>query len=227
MYDPHHATDSVSDTAIANDKPVPGGNRARSKERNRLKILESAATLFRERGFEAATLRDIARAAGLSTGALFANFADKNEIFLTVLESENNRVIRAMREAHDEKLDLVARLHAQLMRGYEATQHNARIVLSAFVMKWSQGQSPVNEVGQMSDMIRFVLLDTLKQAQTRNEVPQAVNAECAAEVLEDLCLANLRRAYQASDDSGAFDMDKLAKSLTAQIALVISGLKAA
>ncbi len=227
MYDPHHTTDPVSDTAIANDKPVPTGNRAKSKERNRLKILESAAALFRERGFEAATLRDIARAAGLSTGALFANFADKNEIFLTVLESENNRVIRAMREAHDETLDLVARLHKQLMRGYEATQHNARIVLSAFVMKWSQGQSPVNEVGQMSDLIRFVLLDTLKSAQTRKEVPQSVNIECAAEVLEDLCLANLRRAYQASDESGAFDMDRLAKHLTSQIALVVSGLKAA
>ena len=144
-----------------------------------------------------------------------------------MLESENNRVIRPMREAHDEKLDLVARLHAQLMRGYEATQHNARIVLSAFVMKWSQGQSPVNEVGQMSDLIRFALLDTLKAAQAHKELPQNVNVECAAEVLEDLCLANLRRAYQASDDSGAFDMDKLAKSLTAQIALVISGLKAA
>ncbi len=144
-----------------------------------------------------------------------------------MLESENNRVIRAMREAHDETLDLVARLHKQLMRGYEATQHNARIVLSAFVMKWSQGQSPVNEVGQMSDLIRFVLLDTLKSAQTRKEVPQSVNIECAAEVLEDLCLANLRRAYQASDESGAFDMDRLAKHLTSQIALVVSGLKAA
>jgi len=227
MYEPNPITPSASHLASAEDRPMPAGNRAKSKERNRLKILESAATLFRERGFEAATLRDIARAAGLSTGALFANFADKNEIFLTVLESENNRVIRAMREAHDEKLDLVARLHAQLMRGYEATQHNARIVLSAFVMKWSQGQSPVNEVGQMSDLIRFALLDTLKAAQAHKELPQNVNVECAAEVLEDLCLANLRRAYQASDDSGAFDMDKLAKSLTAQIALVISGLKAA
>ena len=227
MYDPHHTTDPVSDTAIASDKPVPTGNRAKSKERNRLKILESAATLFRERGFEAATLRDIARAAGLSTGALFANFADKNEIFLTVLEAENTRVIGTMRDSHDEKLDLVARLHTQLMRGYEATQHNARIVLSAFVMTWSQGQSPVNEVGQMSDLIRFALLDTLKSAQTRKEVPQGVDIAVAAEVLEDLCLANLRRAYQTSDESGAFDMDKLAKSLTAQIALVVAGLKAA
>ena len=41
------------------DAPQPLGARAQSKERNRQKILESAMTLFRERGFEAATLRDI------------------------------------------------------------------------------------------------------------------------------------------------------------------------
>jgi AcrR family transcriptional regulator len=227
MYDPHHTTDPVSDTAIASDKPVPTGNRAKSKERNRLKILESAAALFRERGFEAATLRDIARAAGLSTGALFANFSDKNEIFLTVLHTENEQVIRIMREAHDETLDLPARLHKQLMRGYEAARHNARIILSAFVMKWSHGQSPVNEVGQMSDLIRFVLLDTLKAAQGRKELPQGSDLENASEVLEDLCFANLRRAYQASDENGAFNMDKLTNSLTAQIKLVVTGLKAA
>ena len=231
MYDPHHATDPVSDPAIASDKPVPAGNRAKSKERNRLKILESAATLFRERGFEAATLRDIARAAGLSTGALFANFADKNEIFLTVLHAENEQVVKAMRDAHDDTLDLAKRLHRQLMRGYEAARHNARIVLSAFVMKWSHGQlsgqSPVNEVGQMSDLIHIVLLDTLKLAQGRKELPQGSDIENAAEVLEDLCFANLRRAYQASDDTGAFDMDKLTKSLTAQIKLIVSGLKSA
>jgi AcrR family transcriptional regulator len=227
MYDPHHSNDTVSDTLIVKDKLVTTGNRAMSKERNRLKILESAATLFRERGFEAATLRDIARAAGLSTGALFANFEDKNEIFLTVLQAENQHVVRAMRESHNESLDLSTRLHTQLMCGYEATRHNARIVLSAFVMKWSHGQSPVNEVGQMSDLIRFVLADTLKAAQARKELPQDSDIDGAAEVLEDLCFANLRRAYQASDDNGVFDMDKLATSLSAQINLVVSGLKRA
>lgn len=227
MYDPQQVSSPVPDIATREDTPMPTGSRAKSKERNRLKILESATTLFRERGFEAATLRDIARAAGLSTGALFANFADKNEIFLTVISAENSKVIHAMREAHDEKLDLIARLHRQLMTGYAAAQHNARIILSAFVMKWSQSQTSVNEVGRMSDMVRYVLLDTLKAAQARNEIPASVNAECAAQVLEDLCFANLRRAYQASDESGAYDLEKMVESLTPQISLIVAGLKAA
>jgi len=221
----YHLSD-VPSVSNREDSPLPTGTRALSKERNRLKILDSAALLFRERGFEEATLRDIAREAGLSTGALFANFTDKNEIFLNVLQTENNRVIGAMRAAYDENEDLINRLHLQLMKAYETAQRHARIVLSAFVMKWSQGQKPINEIGQMSDLVRFVLLDTLKFAQARQEIPINADIECAAEVLEDLCFANLRRAYQSSDDSGAFDLDKMAKSLTAQIGLVVAGLKA-
>lgn len=209
------------------EAPVPLGSRAKSKERNRLKILDSATQLFRERGFEAATLRDIARGAGLSTGALFANFTDKNEIFLTVIESENVRVVSAMREAHDDKLDLVCRLHKQLLRGYEVAQKNARLILSAFVMKWSQGASNVNDVARMSDMIRFVLLDTLKAAQARTELPQKAELDCASLILEDLCFANMRRAFQASDETGGFDLDAMSKSLTVQVNMIVMALKSA
>jgi AcrR family transcriptional regulator len=209
---------------------LPGGSRARSKARNRQKILESATALFRERGFEAATLRDIARHAGLSTGAVFANFTDKSEVFLLIVIDENARVINVMRQAYDESLDLVARLHKQLMAGYESAQVNARLILSAFVMKWSHGQASltagINEVSKVSDLVRHALLDTLKAAQDRKELPAGAKIECAAEVLEDLCFANMRRAFQASDDTGAFDMDKMASNLTTQIQLVVAGLKA-
>lgn len=207
------------------DQPLPVVSRARSKERNRQKILDSAMALFRERGFEAATLRDIAKGAGLSTGALFANFADKNEIFLIVVEQENARVIMVMRESYDETLDLAGRLHKQLMRGYETAQVNARLILSAFVMKWSQGQTGLNEVARMSDMVRFALLDTLKAARDRKELPAHAQVDAAAEILEDLCFANMRRAFQGSDKPDGFNVEQLSQSVTLQVSLVIAGLQ--
>ena len=208
------------------ERALPTGTRAKSKERNRQKILESAMNLFRERGFEAATLRDIAKDAGLSTGALFANFNDKNEIFVTVVEAENARVIDVMRNAHDESLDLVGRLHKQLMQGYEAAQANARLILSAFVMKWSAGQSTLNDITRLSDQVRDTLLDTLKAAQERKELPEGAKVDYAAEILEDLVFANMRRAFQNSTTAG-FDVEQLADRLSVQIGLLVAGLKAA
>lgn len=208
------------------DTPLPTGSRAKSKERNRQKILDSAIALFRERGFEAATLRDIARGADLSTGALFANFADKNEIFITVIEHENARVIRVMKETYDESVDLATRLHRQLMAGFDIAKTNARLVLSAFVMKWSAGQSNQNEVARLSDLVRYTLLDTLNAARDRKELPPHALVDCAAEILEDLCFANMRRSFQSSGETSGFDVAHLSQRMATQISLVVAGLKA-
>jgi AcrR family transcriptional regulator len=53
---------------------------AEAKEATRRAILETAADLFRARGFEAATTRDIARAAGIAAGTLFNYFQSKEAI---------------------------------------------------------------------------------------------------------------------------------------------------
>ena len=42
----------------------------------------TAAELFRQRGYEHVTIRDVAKAAGMSTGAVFSTFADKDDMFL-------------------------------------------------------------------------------------------------------------------------------------------------
>lgn len=220
MFDPT----TVSPTQ---ESAVPSGARARSKERNRLKILDSATQMFRERGFEAATLRDIASAAGLSTGALFANFTDKTEIFLTVVEAEHQHVLAAMRDSYDENLPLVERLHRQLMRGYEVSEANARLILSAFVMKWSAEQTTLNEVARLSDDIRDALFDTLTRAQVRGELPKDAPLHDASEVLEDLCFANMRRAFHKGGETGGFDAQTLQRNMLTQLKLVIAGLKAA
>ena len=211
---------------IREERPLPVGSRAQSKERNRQKILDSAMALFRERGYEAATLRDIARAAGLSTGALFANFNDKTEIFLTVIEEENARVIQTMIDAHDPSVDLVDRLHKQLLRGFDAARANARLILSAFVMRWSQNDAGLSEMSRLSDLVRVALFDTLKDALSRQELPPHARIDCAAEMLEDLCFANLRRAFAGIERPEMLDMGAMSAQLSTQIHLVVAGLKA-
>jgi AcrR family transcriptional regulator len=51
-------------------------------EETRARILQAALTLFRERGFEAATMRDIAEEAGVATGAAYYYFPSKDAIVM-------------------------------------------------------------------------------------------------------------------------------------------------
>ncbi|WP_370880059.1 TetR/AcrR family transcriptional regulator [Labrys monachus] len=47
---------------------------------NRQRILDAAAQLFRERGFEGVTVAQIMKAAGLTHGAFYGHFASKDEL---------------------------------------------------------------------------------------------------------------------------------------------------
>jgi AcrR family transcriptional regulator len=73
--------------------------RAQAKQRTREKIVAAAKLLFAERGYEGATIRDIAKAAGMSTGAVFASFTDKADLFTDIAETEQAQLFAAMRVA--------------------------------------------------------------------------------------------------------------------------------
>lgn len=49
------------------------------------RILDSACYLFSESGYEATTLADVAKRAGLTTGSVYSNFEGKRELFLACL----------------------------------------------------------------------------------------------------------------------------------------------
>lgn len=54
------------------------------KARTRKRIIDGAASLFSQNGYEAVTMRDLAAHCGVSTGAVFANFEDKAALFCAV-----------------------------------------------------------------------------------------------------------------------------------------------
>ena len=63
--------------------PEPGGKRART----RAALVEAAAALIAERGMQDLSLEAVASRAGMSRGAYYANFKDRDELFMAVLES--------------------------------------------------------------------------------------------------------------------------------------------
>ena len=60
--------------------------RAESKERTRQRLLAEAQRLFRERGYAATSLEQIAEAAEVTKGAIYGHFASKEDLMLTAME---------------------------------------------------------------------------------------------------------------------------------------------
>lgn len=77
--------------------PPPIARRTpRSEVRDRL--LRAASTVFAERGFAGATMQQVAAVAGFTTGALYSNFASKDDLFFELFDREVTGRISAVRE---------------------------------------------------------------------------------------------------------------------------------
>ena len=79
--------------------PAKGRLRRRPRDEVRADLLAAAARVFSSRGFHGASVEAIAEAAGLSTGAIYSNFAGKEELFLTLYEERVERRRRELRSA--------------------------------------------------------------------------------------------------------------------------------
>src|SRR5271155_3661689 len=60
--------------------------RDEQKALTRRRLLDAAETVFGRHGFHRASVEEIAREAGATTGALYSNFAGKEDLFLALFE---------------------------------------------------------------------------------------------------------------------------------------------
>lgn len=81
-------------------------------EETRARILEAALKLFRERGFDEATMRDIANEAAVATGAAYYYFPSKEAIVMAFYRRSSSEIQPRIEAALEKQTGLEARLRA-------------------------------------------------------------------------------------------------------------------
>jgi AcrR family transcriptional regulator len=74
-------------------------SREEQQARTRSELVAAARKVFAQRGFHRAKLDEIAAEAGFSTGAVYSNFAGKEDLFLAVLDDHIARRLEAVERA--------------------------------------------------------------------------------------------------------------------------------
>jgi len=87
-------------------------SRAPRQDNRREQLLDAAARLFRERGFHATSMRDIAKAVGMLSGSIYYHFDSKEEMLLAVYQEGERRVAEAVDTAIAAESDPWQRLEA-------------------------------------------------------------------------------------------------------------------
>ncbi len=145
--------------------------RAQQQEITRAKLLDAAETLFGDRGIHRSSLDEIAVAAGLTKGAIYANFGSKKDLVTAILA-------RKLSDDGAQPQPVSTSLAAfadRLGDSYESAVHSAEIrrFAMAFVELWLYGMR--------DDSVREPVLQWFRTVRESN-------AREVAEIQDDLPL---------------------------------------
>lgn len=154
-------------------------SRSAQKEATKARILEVAREHFESNGFEAASIRDIADAAGVASGTVLLHFADKASLLHAALHDDLEAAISlSLSEPSDGPL--LQRLRAVVRpfyAYYEARPRLSRVLLRESLLAESPWKERFGEQAQR--VIRHVT-GLIEQAKSSGELDPGVQPELMA-----------------------------------------------
>lgn len=196
----------------------PLNRRQVAKQRTRGKVIDAARNLFAQRGYDAATIRDIAREAGMSTGAVFANFQDKAELFEAVLSEDMIKLAEALKAAAASETSLRARLLAVLTAGYHNSLEQLPLVQAVLARSWFQPVAAEMRTREAIKPLISVVTDALQAGVADRELRQDADVRLLSDLIYDAFLSNYRRA--AYD---GWTIQQLTTRIGKQIDIILAG----
>jgi AcrR family transcriptional regulator len=193
------------------------------------RILDSAETLIRERGFEQMTIADVVRQSGSSVGSLYARFRDKLALLRAVQMRYHARVENAIAaefsgdSPQDECLEDAARRIVTVLSDY--LLHEPEL-FRAFILQavFDPGVRAQGEAAnaRRRERVAAVLL------QHRDEIKHE-DPELAARWFYSICMAFLRERMTfgpSAELSGGFSDDTFQTELTRTVISYITSSRA-
>ena len=93
--------DAEETTSEAQENLFRGRPAAGQDPAKREQIMEGARHVFMDKGFDAASMNDITREAGVSKGTIYVYFANKEELFEALVEEERCKIFQNLYETLD------------------------------------------------------------------------------------------------------------------------------
>ena len=211
----------ISPNQVAVDTPVRAPTRrALAKQQTRAKVLAAARKLFSEQGYEGATIRDIAAAAGMSTGAVFANFTDKSDLFREIMVADMESLLEAMKEAAERGKGVEDALLKIFVAGYSFYKTRLPLARAAFSVSWDQEGGRMLRSLPPVQQIQDLFAEQLSQAVARGELSQEVEVKLRAQMLFEAYLSNYVQAIFEG-----WSVDALSARSRDQIRIILAGAR--
>ncbi|CAM3655135.1 TetR/AcrR family transcriptional regulator [Rahnella victoriana] len=191
-------------------------DRGRPREFDTGLALDNAMTVFREKGFHAASVSDLSQAMNLTAGSIYKAFTDKRTLFLHVFERYTSLRNAQLRQ-QIERVTTGRERIAELLRFYLTSSHEIEgrrgcLVVVGAVELLTLDEELATRVRQAIMRNKSLLTGLIEQGQRDGSVSPNLDAAAATSLL--LCIAlGMRVAGKVENNQ---DMDA-----TLQLALKI------
>ncbi|HZC16671.1 MAG TPA: helix-turn-helix domain-containing protein [Caulobacteraceae bacterium] len=208
--------------AFAPADTQPMTRRALSKLRTRRQLLDAAKRLFNERGYDAATVREIAAAAGLSTGAVFASFSDKADLFGEVIVDDCEALAAHVKAGDREDAPTEVALLRLFSLAYAFHRDHLPLVQAAIGHSWVAEPAAARRVRGAARRVQALVDEVLRRGVARGELSADLDIRLTNEMIWDSFVASYRHAIFES-----WEVSALEARLGAQIQILLAGWRAA
>lgn len=135
------------------------------------RLLAKAAKLFKEKGYERTTVRDLAAAVGIQSGSIFHHFKSKEEILMAVMEEvivyNTARMIEKIEAAADARSKVLALIQCEL----EAINGMTGNAMSVLVYEWrSLKEDNQTKILGLRSEYEKLWIDALEQAKVEGQI---------------------------------------------------------
>jgi len=127
-------------------------NKSKSEE-TRGRILTAALHLFRERGFEQTTMREVAKEAGVALGSAYYYFESKESIVMAFYHQAQDAMIATIEEALPKQKGLKARLRTILDVKFQHFEPNRKF-LGALLAHTADPKNPLSPFSEETRDLR-------------------------------------------------------------------------
>ena len=132
------------------------------------KLLQTAAHLFRSKGYERTTVRDLASAVGIQSGSIFHHFKSKDEILRSVMEETIRYNTALMQASLSEASDLRGRVLALIRCELHSIMGGTGEAMAVLVYEWrslsEQGRAVVLELRDTYEQLWLTVLSEARAA---------------------------------------------------------------
>ena len=175
-----------------------------AKEKTKAKILESAVDLIIEKGFKSASLREIAKNAGVSNPTIYNYFPSKERLLYAYVEEKHKQTALALQEIEDfNTYSLREQLQTLIETELEFYLEDREFILQISDMVFHSSGLKVESLYSTNDLFIDMVGDMLEIAIEAEEIAELPFKEYMPKLFWDYFITVV--AYWVKDDSESFE----------------------